>query len=468
MNTEQIVGLDALDAVTGANHFPTTRVAAAVEGVRLDGQSQCCGATRIAIRTTVNRAPSIARSAQSSKIMTSLLLDSSASPTASLKSLPGTVMSETNATSSVANINPPAALQAPARTAMSGKPVLYRNAKTAITFKSEAFQEKRLCDGITLNLGDACVYSCQFCYVQAQMMKLDSRLIKAHNEAEGRVGDDQLGFRDVVIRRKDAVELVKSQLTHKDGSPRFSDPNDNRVIYSSTLVDVAANKELLHETAKACNVILEKTNWQIRLLSKSSLLHLLVKDGLIPEKYHHRMIFGFSTGTLDDRVAKAIETGTALVSKRLESLHWLQDHGCRTFGMVCPSLPQLDYDYATFSKEICDAIRIDKCEHVWAEVINVRGQSLTRTLGALNEADLDKEAMLLEEVQSDRDNWEVYARATFEAHTKNVPATKLRFLQYIDKSSAPWWAEQREHGAVLIGKVALDLGLTSTALDNKN
>ena len=341
--------------------------------------------------------------------------------------------------------------------------MLYRNAKTAVTFESEAFQEKRLCDGITLNLGDACVYSCQFCYVEAQMRKLDSRLIKAHNEAEGRVGDDQLGFRDVVIRRKDAVELVRSQLTHKDGSPKFTDPSDTRVIYSSTLVDVAANKELIHETAKACNVILENTHWQIRLLSKSSLLHLLVKDGLIPEKYHHRMIFGFSTGTLDDRVAKAIETGSALVSKRLESLRWLQDHGCRTFGMICPSLPQLDYDYATFSKGICDAIRVDKCEHVWAEVINVRGQSLTRTVGALKDAGLDIEALLLNEVQSDGDNWEMYARGTFLAHAENVPAEKLRFLQYIDKQSAPWWAEHRESGAVLIGKVAQNLGLTSTA-----
>lgn len=73
---------------------------------------------------------------------------------------------------------------------------------------------------------------------------------------------------------------------------------------------------------------------------------------MIPERHHQRLIFGFSTGTLDDRVAKAFEAGTALVSKRLESLHWLQDRGLRTFGMICPSLP-----YDRFSREICDAIR---------------------------------------------------------------------------------------------------------------
>lgn len=46
-----------------------------------------------------------------------------------------------------------------------------------------------------------------------------------------------------------------------------------------------------------------------------------------PERHHQHISFGFSTGTVDDRVAQAIETGTPLVSKRLESLHWLQDRG---------------------------------------------------------------------------------------------------------------------------------------------
>ena len=42
-------------------------------------------------------------------------------------------------------------------TNINGKPVLWREAKTIVTFDSEAFQEKGLCDGITLNTGDACV-----------------------------------------------------------------------------------------------------------------------------------------------------------------------------------------------------------------------------------------------------------------------------------------------------------------------
>lgn len=233
------------------------------------------------------------------------------------------------------------------RETMAGKPVLYREAKTALTVKSHEFQHKLLCDGLTFNLGDACVFLCFYCYVGPAMLKILFRLIRKYNEEHG----TQLEHQDFVIRRRHSLKLLAKQLQRADGKPKFCDPADDRVVYSSTLVDVAANMDLLRETAEACNLILDNTPWQIRLLSKSNLLYKLIADRMIPEKYHHRLIFGFSTGTLDNRVAKAIEFGTPLMSKRLEALHWLQDRGLRTFGMICPSLPQTDY--GKFSREIC-------------------------------------------------------------------------------------------------------------------
>lgn len=165
---------------------------------------------------------------------------------------------------------------------------------------------------------------------------------------------------------------------------------------------------------------------------------------MIPERHHQRLIFGFSTGTLDDKVAHAFEEGTAFVKKRLESLHWLQDRGLRTFGMICPSLPQEDYD--KFSREICAAIRVDRCEHVWAEAINVRGASLTKTLQALETVGLTAEAKRLNEVSGpgSQKAWEEYSRQTFLAHTRNIPVEIFRYLQYIDETSADWWADQRK------------------------
>lgn len=334
-----------------------------------------------------------------------------------------------------------------ARETMNGKPVLHREAKTVLTIPSHKFHEKLLCDGIVLNPGDACAYSCEFCYGGANMWKLDKPIIDAHNAESGTC----LCFSDVVIRRRNAISLLRQQLFNARGEPKYADPQDNRVVFSSTLVDIAANMTLLRETAEACNLLLEHTHWQIRLLSKSNLLHKLVEDKLIPEKHHRRLIFGFSTGTLDDRVAKAIETGTPLVSKRLQSLHWLQDRGLRTYGMICPSLPQRDY--RQFSREICQAIRVDRLEHVWAEVINLRGRSLARTLAGLMRAGLGEEAEMMSSVSGPgaSERWEEYARTMFMAHTKNVPSKKLRFLQYISPGTHAWWAPMMKKGAILLG-----------------
>lgn len=274
---------------------------------------------------------------------------------------------------------------------MNGKPVLYREEiRTVLTDPSPAFAEKLLCNGLTLNLGDACAFGCTFCYVPDQMRKLDKVILDAYNRQQRLTDLDHvdLGFQDVVIRRRSPLPVLAGQLVRKDGSSRYPDPDDHRVLYSSTLVDVAANMDLLRETAAACTLIFENTGWQIRLLSKSSLMPQFVKH--IPEKYHQRLIFGFSTGTLDERVCRAIEKRTSSIGKRIEALHWLQDRGFRTFGMICPSLPQ--EDYSSFSRSICEAIRVERCEHVWAEVINLRGPSLTNTFCALRADGLNREA----------------------------------------------------------------------------
>src|SRR5690606_29167389 len=112
--------------------------------------------------------------------------------------------------------------------------------------------------------------------------------------------------------------------------------------------------------------------------------------------------------------------------------------------------------YARFAAESAAAIRADKCEHVWAEVINVRGESMVRTVTALKDAGFHREAELLTHVSTDSSAWEAYNRATFLAHA-NVHARtpgKLRFLTYPKKATADWWAAHVPRGAVLLGKAA--------------
>jgi len=318
------------------------------------------------------------------------------------------------------------------RTTMNRKPVCEVAAKSVINFKS-GFAHKLLCDGPTFSTGSACAYSCAFCYVP-DLMRKSPHLVgikERHNQ--------------VVIRRRGAIEAMGNQLVDRLGRPKFKDPNDRRVIYSSPLVDVAANMELVRETVEACNLILELTHWQIRLLSKSNLLPQITMR--IDPAHHQRLIFGVSTGTLDDNLARSFEQGCPLPSKRIASLHWLQDHGFRTFGMICPSLPQKDYD--AFAVRMRDAIRAEKCEHVWAEVINVRGDSMTRTVAGLRAGGFDAQADALDSVR-DQSRWEIYARDTFQAHAKIYPHGTLRFLQYVNPKTRSWWQNQQISGAILL------------------
>jgi hypothetical protein len=171
----------------------------------------------------------------------------------------------------------------------------------------------------------------------------------------------------------------------------------------------------------------------------------------IPTEFKGRVIYGFSTGTLDSSLAKIYEVRTGLVSKRLDALHWLQDNGYRTFGMVCPVLPQRDYDQ--FAAEVAEKIRVDQCEHVWAEVLNKRCDSLKATSLALRKAGRLEEAVRVEAV-ADRSAWENNARDVFLALSKVVPPEKFRFLQYVTKDTRDWWEQKTGDGVVLLGKSA--------------
>ncbi len=306
---------------------------------------------------------------------------------------------------------------------------------------TSAFDKKRLCDGPVFNLGDACVYGCTFCYVP-DIMKKAAYLPRAvpHHES--------------VIRRENALDILYSQLTQKGKGgtrkPKYDNTNDDRVVFSSSLVDIAPNSELMKETAEACVLILTLTHWKIRLLTKSSFLPALAAmlcDRVGYDVVQSRVLFGVSTGTLDNKLAASIELGTPLVSKRLESIHRLQDDGYQTYGMICPSLPMPNYP--SFSQEMYYEMRADKMKEVWAEVINVRGESMIRTALALRQNGYSHVAEEIERVMTNSDAWEDYSRATFEAHADEF-GPKLRYLQYVTAKNKDYWQPHAARGAVLL------------------
>ena len=350
-----------------------------------------------------------------------------------------------------------------------GKPVVKSN--TRILNTNSGFGKKGLCDGPTFTAGTSCVFTCIYCFVFSMLGK--------YRFVRDSLAQVKKSFQQAVIRRADAPARLRKELqSHRSLSQQ------SLVIYGSPLVDVAPTMELAQETIEICKVILEETRWTIRLLSKSPLLIYVARG--IPAQWKARVIFGISTGTLDDTIARAIEPDAPLVTKRLLALRKLQTEGFRTFAMLCPVLPVADRskDQAAantvaaqaFAEKAAELIDFSRCEHVWAEPINAKDKDLfnrvisgvlkrAQTVSAEDSATLRKAADRLTVVQN-KALWEDYARSLFLALAPIVPAGKLRFLQYVTKPTEGWWQSQMPSGAMPLRRVRSKPAITTSPASN--
>ena len=332
---------------------------------------------------------------------------------------------------------------------MSEKPKFVIIVHSILNFGS-AFGYKLLCDFLTFSLGSACVGRCAYCYVESVVAKHPE--VKKLKRKLDRLG---LKFEDVVMVRYDALRILREQLTTR--KPPEIDLGIKRVIFTSPLVDPALTPQLAQQTLEACLIIMNLTAWDVRILSKGNFSRDIAEG--LPEKFRDRVIFGHSTGLLE-KTSMAVEKGTASLEKRLEDHRWLQDNKFRTFAMLCPILPSADIDSDV--RSMVEALDIDQCEHAWGEVINVRGESMHRTCEALKKAELHADVERLKTVRRKNcPEWEAYARSTFEACARYIPAKKLRFLQYPTVETMEWWADQRDRGAILLGGKAELVELTA-------
>jgi DNA repair photolyase len=290
-----------------------------------------------------------------------------------------------------------------------------------------------LCNGPTLSVGNASSY----------------------NLALGSLERSDQLLRDSEISHPCPANILRAQLLDAKGYPKYCrDKDEGRVIYISSSVDVAANLRLVRETVELVKLLLAFTRWDIRLLSRSSLLPRVAASLGNAFGARRRVIYGMSIGTLDDELAAAYEARNTRVSIRLEALYHLQDAGLRTFAMVGPILPQEGYN--EFAGDMADAIRVDQCEHVWAEMIRVRGKGISRTARALINVGFWNEAAHLASISGPgRDETrEEHAMEAFENQTQFVPANKLRFLHYPSMKNLAWWRDRVDQGAVLLGSAA--------------
>lgn len=198
-------------------------------------------------------------------------------------------------------------------------------------------------------------------------------------------------------------------------------------------------------TTAAAKLILNQSNLQVRILSKRS---KIVDVATELSEFKGRVTYNLSTGTCLDEISKSVEANASPIKERVAVLHWLQDNGYRTFGMICPVLPSEKGRI----KELLDQIRPEFCEAIWVEAINDKGASLANTLFALNKSGLEWHAYALKEIMGNKDLWRKYTQDLYLGFRRELRKThmlhKLRFLQYTTNADKKFF--EPKHGAVCL------------------
>lgn len=286
--------------------------------------------------------------------------------------------------------------------------------KTGIA-ETKGFQKKQLAD-FACNIGNICHFGCTFCYVPSVVTKQKG----VQNILKEGYGWDEISHYRTKENLCNCVERDLKKI----------EPGDRRTVIFCTTCDPCATEEHADITSSAIHLIMESSGLQVRVLSKSTLILEIAKT---LDRYRERIIYGLSTGTIRPEISACIEGNASPVLDRLKTLEFMQGAGYRTFGMLCPILPS----EMPYLDQLVDAINVAKCEHVWAEALNVRGKSLVKTRDQLENCGLDDDAKSLDHVMGNKASWREYSKELFlkvrEELQKRGAADKLRFLQYVTR-----------------------------------
>jgi len=247
---------------------------------------------------------------------------------------------------------------------VKNKLVLIDEAKNPIK-KSPGFEKKGLAN-YHLELCGLCGFGCSYCSTNA------GTPLRINRERFATMTEQQLGIRSLPAEDPALMFIYPNILAALGDQlarvrPEFG---IGKTLVVSMLTD-PLSPELIKDgtTMAALQLVLEKTSFRIRLLTKNA---IVAKAPWLPffEAHRDRFVVGLSVGTIDDTWAKEIEAGTSTPSARLRALRTLQYAGVSTFGMACPVFP--DRLEQGGVERLVDLIRPDVVEEFWAEPYNDR------------------------------------------------------------------------------------------------
>jgi DNA repair photolyase len=229
----------------------------------------------------------------------------------------------------------------------------------------------------SLNPYTGCAHRCTFCYVRGFEQRAD------------RPSDDRYGR---TIRVKvNVAEVLRRELA------RTSWEREEVTIGAAT--DPYQPVEGRYRLTRACIVELSRSLTPFSIITRGPLVWRDV-DVLQEASVRAEVSVNVSVPTLDDRVWRTTEPGTAPPRRRLEIVRRLVEAGIRTNVAIAPILPGLS-DRPELLTEAVAAAREAGAHHLWANVLNLRPGTREHFLACLAR-DWPEETARYERLYGDR------------------------------------------------------------------
>jgi DNA repair photolyase len=200
----------------------------------------------------------------------------------------------------------------------------------------------------SLNPYMGCVHQCTFCYVRGFELRA------------GRPSDDRYG---ASIRVKtNLVELLRRELSRRSWR--------REEVAIGTATDPYQPAEGRYRLTRGCIVALTEAATPFSLITRGPLIVRDV-DVLADAARRLEVTVNFSIPTLDERVWRTTEPGTAPPRQRLRAVSVLAKAGIQAGVGMAPILPGLSDDPAKL-REVVLAAREAGASHLWWNVLNLR------------------------------------------------------------------------------------------------
>jgi DNA repair photolyase len=200
----------------------------------------------------------------------------------------------------------------------------------------------------SLNPYTGCVHQCTFCYVRGFELRA------------GRPSDDRYGARIRV--KSNIVEVLRRELARRSWKRE-------EVAFGSA-TDPYQPAEGRYRLTRGCIVELGVAATPFGMITRGPLVVRDV-DVLQAASQAADVSVNISIPTLDDRVWRTTEPGTAHPRQRLRALRALVDAGIRAGVGMAPILPGLSDDPAKL-RDVVKAARDAGAAHLWWNVVNLR------------------------------------------------------------------------------------------------